>query len=233
MEGLFSSLFYLAILSTIITALIIIPKETRKRRRKYLIASVVVVVISFVGYNAVIQDDPVAEAEEAPIEEEDGNEGAINDEVESEDDNEDTGEDNSQDENSEGGNNDGNIYGEDRDDSGMYEALIKKQVAEYADTSINEICVNSNGEDDGDHGYYAQVFLLWDVQNGAKTTRDMAKMYSGDLAASFKYFDDLLGLTVFWEIPYHLKGDNIAKYTFERNDDGMYFAEEWYAPIIR
>ncbi|GIN89879.1 hypothetical protein J22TS1_09300 [Siminovitchia terrae] len=99
---------------------------------------------------------------------------------------------------------------------------------EYRKTSISKLQVNEN---DGD--YYVQVFYVWDVKNRAKSTRSMTEMYSEDLAASMKDFDEVKELTVFWEVPYHVEGDNIAKYTFGRNDSGMYFDDVWYAPVIR
>lgn len=122
---------------------------------------------------------------------------------------------------------------EENDDSAMYELLIEKQVEEYDGTTINDINVNSNLEEGENHGYYTQVFLKWDVQNSAQTTRDMIKMYSSDLAASLNNYEELIELTVFWEIPYHVKGENIAKYTFGRNDDGMYFDDTWHAPALQ
>ncbi|WP_120117540.1 hypothetical protein [Siminovitchia terrae] len=78
-----------------------------------------------------------------------------------------------------------------------------------------------------------QVFYVWDVKIGAKNTRNMTENYSEDLAASMKDFDEVKKLTIFWEVPYHVEGDNIVKYTFGRNDSGMYFDDVWYAPVIR
>ena len=97
---------------------------------------------------------------------------------------------------------------------------------------VKEIKVNENmGLDDG--SYIVLPHLTWDVKNKEKTTREMLSMYSENIAAKLADESDVSEVTVFWEVPYHLEGDNSAKFSYSRQGDGMAIKEEWFAPVLR
>jgi hypothetical protein len=99
-------------------------------------------------------------------------------------------------------------------------------------TSVNEIKVNYNaGLDDG--SYLVLPHLVWDVQNSAGTTRDMLEMYADHLAASLAEEGDISEITVFWEVPYHLEGDNVAKFNYTPAGDGMAKGDIWFGPELQ
>lgn len=99
-------------------------------------------------------------------------------------------------------------------------------------TSVRQLLVNENmAKDDG--SYIVLPHLKWDVKNGAKTTREMLEMYSDHLAAKLAEQSDVSEITVFWEVPHHVKDDNIAKYMYERSGGGMAKVDKWIAPVIQ
>ena len=72
------------------------------------------------------------------------------------------------------------------------------------DTAVSDLSVNENlGLDDG--SYVVLAHLEWNVKNRAKTTRDMLEQYSDHLAAKLADYN-VSEVTVFWEVPYHIKG---------------------------
>lgn len=86
--------------------------------------------------------------------------------------------------------------------------------------AVKEIKVNENmGLDDG--SYIVLPHLTWYVKNKEKTTREMLSMYSENIAAKLAGESDVSKVTVFWEVPYHLEGDNSAKFSYIRQGDGM------------
>ncbi|MEK3887330.1 hypothetical protein [Bacillus sp. FSL K6-3431] len=58
-------------------------------------------------------------------------------------------------------------------------------------------------------------------------------MYSDNIAAKLAEETDVSEITVFWEVPDHLEGNNVAKYMYERSGDGMAKVDNWLAPKIR
>ncbi len=55
----------------------------------------------------------------------------------------------------------------------------------------------------------------------------------GDLAATLAKHTNITEITIFWEVPYHLEGNNVAKMSYSRSGDGMAIGEKWYDPLIR
>ena len=99
-------------------------------------------------------------------------------------------------------------------------------------TEINKIGVNENmGLEDG--SYIVLPHLKWNVKNKEKTTREMLEMYSDHLAAKLADESDISEITVFWEVPYHKEGDNIAKFMYERSGNGMAKTDNWYDSVSR
>ena len=113
------------------------------------------------------------------------------------------------------------------------EALAKEIVGDdFNKTDIKKIAVNKNmGLDDG--SYIVLPHLTWDVKNKEKMTREMLSQYSNHLAAILADESDISEITVFWEVPYHKEGENIAKFNFTREGDGMAKGDVWYDPLIR
>ncbi|MEC0271938.1 hypothetical protein [Peribacillus frigoritolerans] len=102
----------------------------------------------------------------------------------------------------------------------------------YSHTTVNEMEVNENlGLNDG--SYIVLPYLKWDAMNNAKRTKNLIEMYSDDLAANLAEEDDISELTIFWEVPYHLEGKNVAKFTYTKNGDSMSIGERWYDPSLR
>lgn len=114
------------------------------------------------------------------------------------------------------------------------EKTIKDRVSdEYSRTVIKKIDINENLGTDEEDDYIVLPHLKWDVQNRPKMTREMLEMYSDDLAATLAKHKNITEITIFWEVPYHLEGNNIAKMNYSRSGDGMAIGERWYDPLIR
>lgn len=93
----------------------------------------------------------------------------------------------------------------------------------YASTSVSNITVNENLGTDTEGDYVLLAELTWDVKNSKDTTKEMLAMYSEDFAA--RVGEDLKNVsevTVFWTVPHYSKTDTAVKYTYTRQDDGMY-----------
>lgn len=80
--------------------------------------------------------------------------------------------------------------------AGLIEYDIRSHVrSEYADTNIDHITVNNDN--------IVLAYLVWNVKNSEKTTKEMLRMYSDDLAATLTDdYDDLKEIAVFWNVPY-------------------------------
>ncbi|MGG4200756.1 hypothetical protein [Peribacillus frigoritolerans] len=102
----------------------------------------------------------------------------------------------------------------------------------YNQTTVEELEVNQNlGLNDG--SYIVLPYLKWDAMNNSKRTKRLIEMYSDDLAANLAKEGDISEITVFWEVPYHLEGKNVAKFTYTKNGDSMSIGERWYDPSLR
>lgn len=118
------------------------------------------------------------------------------------------------------------------DEKDKIENFVKKIIQDdFNDTKVSQLMINENlGLDDG--SYIVLPHLKWDVQNSKKTTRDMLEMYSDHLAAKLADYN-VSEVTVFWEVPYHLEGNNSAKFNYQRQGEGMAIGERWYAPVLQ
>ncbi|MCZ2258074.1 hypothetical protein [Sporosarcina sp. G11-34] len=111
---------------------------------------------------------------------------------------------------------------------------VKSIVKEdFNKVATSKVLVNDNMESDTENNFIVLPHLKWDVKNGAKSTREMLEMYSDHLAAKLADESDVKEITIFWEVPYHLDGENIAKYMYERSGNGMAKVDVWLAPLIR
>ncbi|SIS01612.1 hypothetical protein SAMN05878482_10952 [Peribacillus simplex] len=102
----------------------------------------------------------------------------------------------------------------------------------YSQTTVSDIEVNENlGLNDG--SYIVLPYLKFDAMNNEKRTKNLLEMYSEDLAANLAKEDNISEVTIFWEAPYHLEGQNIAKFTYTRKDENMIIGESCYDPSLR
>ncbi|MET1176941.1 hypothetical protein ABG775_03005 [Peribacillus simplex] len=107
-----------------------------------------------------------------------------------------------------------------------------KEIINYNFTKVEELDVNENlGLNDG--SYIVLPHLKWDAMNNAKRTKTLLEMYSDDLAANLAKEGDISELVVFWEVPYHLEGKNVAKFTYTKKGENMIIGERWYDPSLR
>ena len=105
---------------------------------------------------------------------------------------------------------------------------LAKQIIndDLKNTTINKIDVNEHmGRNDGT--YLVLPHLKWNVKNSAKTTMETLEMYSDHLAAKLADDKNVSEITVFWEVPYHSEGNNVAKFMYERYGDGMAKVDKW------
>jgi hypothetical protein len=107
---------------------------------------------------------------------------------------------------------------------------VKNKVQQYIDdnytyTSIDSVTVTEDLGTDDAGDYIASVSLTWDQKNSGKTSQEMLKLYSSDMAA--RMYDDLpeiQELVVYWTVPYLNNGS--AKISFERTDNGMKYTDK-------
>ncbi|PJN91310.1 hypothetical protein [Bacillus sp. mrc49] len=121
--------------------------------------------------------------------------------------------------------------GESREDE--IEETINSIIDEnYSHTTVSDMEVDENlGLNDG--SYIVLPYLKFDAMNNEKRTKNLIEMYSEDLAANLAKEEDISELTVFWEAPYLLEGQNIAKFTFTRKGENMIIGESWYDSSLR
>lgn len=99
--------------------------------------------------------------------------------------------------------------------------------------SISNLQMNNNASKN-DGSKIALVYLEWDVSNSASTTRQMLEMYSARIVGMALVKDQSINEAVlFWEVPYHAKDTNIAKFNYFKKNGEFYVGEQWYAPVIR
>lgn len=103
-------------------------------------------------------------------------------------------------------------------------AIAEEIISDFSAVTIKEIKVNEHHED----GYIALVYLSFDRKNRASTAKEMIKMFNNDLGVRMAGTDELVELTTFWEVPYLLEGENIAKANMEQKEGKMYMVEEWF-----
>ncbi|HDR4423553.1 TPA: hypothetical protein QCP59_004399 [Bacillus cereus] len=110
---------------------------------------------------------------------------------------------------------------------------ITSIVKELHGVSIKEININENLGTDNPDDYIALVHLSFDAKNSAKTSKNMIETYNNDIGAKVgKSEKNVQELTIFWEVPYHQKDNNLAKANLERVGDNMKFNSQWFAPVL-
>ena len=110
--------------------------------------------------------------------------------------------------------------------------IVKNIVStDLSETKINDLTVNNyQGEE---NKYIVLPHLKWEVENSKKTTVEMLEMYSDNIAAKLYEQPGIEEITVFWEVPYHLEGENIAKFNYTRTTTGMAKNDKWLAPVLK
>lgn len=98
-------------------------------------------------------------------------------------------------------------------------------------TQITELTINNYQGEDGQ--FIVLPYLKWEVKNGKDTTVEMLEMYSDNLAAKLYEQEGIKEITIFWEVPHHLEGENVAKFNYERSDKGMAKMDKWLAPVLQ
>lgn len=110
--------------------------------------------------------------------------------------------------------------------------IVEKIVStDIKKTKINELSVNNYKTEEKQ--YIVLPHLTWEVKNSEKTTVEMLEMYSDNIAAKLAEEKGIQEITVFWEVPYHLEGENIAKFNYTRAANGMAKTDKWLAPVLQ
>ena len=104
----------------------------------------------------------------------------------------------------------------------IIEKTIRDRIEEkYTYSEIDEITINDNLGTDTPDDYIALVNITWTQKNSGKTSKEVLKMYSDDLAATLaQHCENVQELAVFWTVPY--LNNASAKCSYERKDGGMY-----------
>lgn len=112
--------------------------------------------------------------------------------------------------------------------------FVNKIASKTYGTSIKKIIVNENLVTEQKEDFIVLVYLSFDMKNGIERTKEMINMGNNDIGGLVgKNIDNVTELTIFWEVPYHAKGKNVAKANLSRQENKMIFEEEWYDPILR
>ena len=97
---------------------------------------------------------------------------------------------------------------------------------DLSNVTIKKIDINEHmGRNDGT--YIVLPHLKLDAKNSANKTFKILEQYSDHLAAKLADITEVSEITVFWEVPSHLEGDNVAKFMYERSGDGMAKVDKW------
>lgn len=113
---------------------------------------------------------------------------------------------------------------------------IKKTVEKIVSTDLKKTKINElsvNNYQANENQYIVLPHLKWEVKNGKKMTVEMLEMYSDHVAAKLAEEKGIQEITVFWEVPYHSEGQNIAKFNYLRKGDGMAKSDKWLAPLLQ
>lgn len=102
------------------------------------------------------------------------------------------------------------------------EQAIRSRVAEkYTFTDIDRITINEDLGTELPGDYVALIYVTWTQSNSGKTSKEVLKLYSDDLAATLAdTCPNVQELAVFWTVPYLENAS--AKCSYERRNDGMY-----------
>lgn len=119
--------------------------------------------------------------------------------------------------------------------SDIIKPLIKQAVHDKTSgVKINSITINPNlGNNANEGDKIVLIYLTWDVSNHPEMTRKMLEMYSARIVNPLEADSKVSEVVVFWEVPYHLKGSNSAKFNYIRKNNAIYSNGEWFAPVLR
>jgi len=113
---------------------------------------------------------------------------------------------------------------------------LKKMVSDIVSTDLNGTTINDlivNNYQAEENKYIVLPHLKWETKNSKKRTVEMLEMYSDHIAAKLYEQKGIEEITIFWEVPYHLEGENIAKFNYMRNANGMAKNDKWLAPVLQ
>lgn len=113
---------------------------------------------------------------------------------------------------------------------------IKKTVEKIVSTDLKKTKIKElsvNNYQANENQYIVLPHLKWEVKNGKKMTVEMLEMYSDNIAAKLAEEKGIQEITVFWEVPFHLEGENIAKFNYMRTGNGMAKSDKWLAPLLQ
>ena len=103
-------------------------------------------------------------------------------------------------------------------------AIENRVSSQYTSTDIDRITINEDAGTSSSGDYIALVYLTWNVKNTGKTSKEMLRMYSDDLAATVaKECPSVTEIAVFWTVPY--LNDAGAKCAYERSGDSMFLSD--------
>lgn len=102
------------------------------------------------------------------------------------------------------------------------ERVIRGRVNdEYTYSDIGHITINEDLGTDAEGDYIALVYITWTQKNSGKTSKEMLKLYSDDLASTVaQECENVQEIAIFWTVPY-LNNAN-AKCSYERRNGAMY-----------
>ena len=102
------------------------------------------------------------------------------------------------------------------------ERVIRSRINdEYTFSNIDRITINDDLGTDAEGDYIALVYITWTQKNSGKTSKEVLKLYSDDLAATVaQECENVQELAIFWTVPY-LNNAN-AKCSYERKNGAMY-----------
>ncbi len=110
-------------------------------------------------------------------------------------------------------------------------ALIKSD--NLYGVKIDNFTLNNNAAKN-DGSKIALINLTWDERNSATRTQQMLEMYSARIVGKALITDpNIQEAVLFWEVPYHQKGQNSAKFNYFKKNNEFYEGDKWYAPVLR
>lgn len=99
---------------------------------------------------------------------------------------------------------------------------------------INDIRINHNlGSSAKPDDKIVLIYLTWDVSNPPEMTRKMLEINSARIVSALDVRPEVSEVVVFWEVPYHLEGNNSAKFNYFKKNGEFYEGDKWYAPVLR
>lgn len=107
-------------------------------------------------------------------------------------------------------------------------------IVNYDNTDVSNITVNENLGTDLENDYILLVYLTWNVKNHADTTKQMLSMYSEDFAARVgTELPNVSEISIFWKVPYYSDTENVIKYSYARQGNGMYETDEMISDLLK